>query len=152
MTDIERVVNLIDWMVFTKKITSRRQLSEKMGYKESYLSQILNGKVPVTEKFLKKLSITGDGVNFNWLLNGEGEMLTSSDLKQQIENDTITIPKEVWSVIKSQADSLRIRDESLQSKDNQIDELIKLIKQQMEEVKKINVQKEENAISAAVGL
>ena len=143
MSDIERVMKLIDWLIFTKKVISRRQLSEIMGYKESYLSQILNGKVPVTEKFLKKLSIVDSSVNLNWLLTGEGEMLTTPSAIQAQPNDgdVITIPKEVWGVIKSQADSL-------QSRDKQIDDLIRLLREQMDEAKRGHVRREDNAGSA----
>ena len=137
--------------VFAKsKEKSVRAFEIKAGLTIGYINAI---RVSIQPDKLKSIALCYPDLNTGWLMTGEGEILKNTEHKEPtVENDTITIPKEVWSVIKSQADSLRIRDESLQSKDNQIDELIKLIKQQMEEVKKINVQKEENAISAAVGL
>ena len=46
MLDIERVIKVVDWLIFEKIVTSRKDLALKMGYTESSMSQILNQKVP----------------------------------------------------------------------------------------------------------
>lgn len=53
MLDIERVIKVIDWLIFEKIVTSRKDLALKMGYTESSMSQILNQKVPLSERFIK---------------------------------------------------------------------------------------------------
>lgn len=75
MLDIERVIKVVDWLIFEKIVTSRKDLALKMGYTESSMSQILNQKVPLSERFIKKLSILDERIDFNWILDGEGDML-----------------------------------------------------------------------------
>ena len=75
MTDIERVVKCVDWLVFQRKVKSRRDLADNMGYTESSVSQILNKKVALSERFIKKLSKVDGAISEVWLLTGEGEML-----------------------------------------------------------------------------
>ena len=57
-------------------------------------------------------------------------------------NSQMTVPKDVWSVIKKQAESLSARD-------RQIDELMGLLKEQIQENKKMLARQEDNATSAA---
>lgn len=75
MLDIKRVIKVVDWLIFEKIVTSRKDLALKMGYTESSMSQILNQKVPLSERFIKKLSILDERIDFNWILDGEGDML-----------------------------------------------------------------------------
>lgn len=59
------------------------------------------------------------------------------------ENE-VTIPKSVWNIIQQQAESLATRDK-------QIDELMGMLKEQIQESKKMIARTEEDAASAAVG-
>ncbi len=79
MSDIERIISVVDWLIYKKKVRSRRELAEKMGYTESSMSQILNGKVSLSEKFIKKLSIMDLDINVEWIRTGEGEMIKSKN-------------------------------------------------------------------------
>ncbi len=81
--DIKRVTKAIDWLIFDNKIKNKRELAEKLNYTESSFSQIINGKVKLSERFVKKLANFDDRININWLLTGEGEML---------KNQTSTTP------------------------------------------------------------
>ena len=89
MTEIQRVKKVVDWLIFQEKIKSRKELAEKMGYTESSMSQILNEKVPLSEKFIKKLSIMDDSINEDWLLAEKGEMLKNSQQMKDMSNSTI---------------------------------------------------------------
>lgn len=81
---LERVKTLIDWLIFEKTIKNRRELAEKMGYTESSLSQILNGKVKLSEKFIKKLSDTAENINQHWILTGKGKMIIGDRLEEPV--------------------------------------------------------------------
>ena len=77
--------------------------------------------------------------NFVWLQSGEGEMFLSNNLNS--EDSGVAVPKDVWEIIKQQAESLSARDK-------QIDELMEMLKEQIQENKKINARREGNASSA----
>jgi len=69
MTDLERVIKTIDLLIFNDIVKNKRELAEKLGYTESSISQIVNGKVPLSNRFLKKLSILATDRNNNLLSN-----------------------------------------------------------------------------------
>jgi transcriptional regulator with XRE-family HTH domain len=79
---VERVKTLIDWLIFEKAIKNRRELALKMGYTESSLSQILNEKVKLSDKFIKKLSEIDENINQDWILRGEGEMIFKDNVSE----------------------------------------------------------------------
>lgn len=75
MTEIERVTKVVDWLIFEKIVDSRRDLAEKLGYTESSLSQIINGKVNLSDRFIKKLSNLDSRINKEWINSGEDSMI-----------------------------------------------------------------------------
>jgi transcriptional regulator with XRE-family HTH domain len=74
-TVLERVKKVIRWLVAQGYAASQRELAQLMGYKESSLSQILNARVPVSGKFLNRLSAIDRRVSLEWLTTGQGSML-----------------------------------------------------------------------------
>ena len=140
MTETQRVKKVINWLVFMEYAENERELAEKLGYTKSSFSQIVNGKVPLSERFVQKLASVDRNINEVWIMTGEGNMLNSVEAGTSV----ITIPANVWEVIQTQA-------ESLKSKDKQIDELVALLKQQIAEGKKMPAQQGGNATSAVAG-
>lgn len=67
-------------------------------------------------------------------------MFLSNNLNS--EDSGVTVSSDVWKIIKQQAESLSARDK-------QIDELMEMLKEQIQENKKINARREENVGSAA---
>ena len=126
MTETQRVKKVINWLVFMEYAENERELAEKLGYTKSSFSQIVNGKVPLSERFVQKLASVDRNINEVWIMTGEGNMLNSVEAGTSV----VTIPANVWEVIQTQA-------ESLKSKDKQIDELVALLKQQIAEGKKM---------------
>mgnify|MGYP001130551235 FL=1 len=131
---------MINWLVFMEYAENERELAEKLGYTKSSFSQIVNGKVPLSERFVQKLASVDRNINEVWIMTGEGNMLNSVEAGTSV----VTIPANVWEVIQTQA-------ESLKSKDKQIDELVALLKQQIAEGKKMPAQQGGNATSAVAG-
>lgn len=140
MTETQRVKKVINWLVFMEYAENERELAEKLGYTKSSFSQIVNGKVPLSERFVQKLASVDRNINEVWIMTGEGNMLNSVEAGTSV----VTIPANVWEVIQTQA-------ESLKSKDKQIDELVALLKQQIAEGKKTPAQQGGNATSAVAG-
>ena len=140
MTETQRVKKVINWLVFMEYAENERELAEKLGYTKSSFSQIVNGKVPLSERFVQKLASVDRNINEVWIMTGEGNMLNSVEAGTSV----VTIPANVWEVIQTQA-------ESLKSKDKKIDELVALLKQQIAEGKKMPAQQGGNATSAVAG-
>lgn len=88
MSKLERVIKTVDLLIYKGKVENRRDLAEKLGYTESSLSQILNGKVTLSDKFIKKLSILNDNSDPNDIISGYKE-------KSTCENDNIVSEPEV---------------------------------------------------------
>lgn len=140
MTETQRVKKVINWLVYMEYAENERELAEKLGYTKSSFSQIVNGKVPLSERFVQKLASVDRNINEVWIMTGEGNMLNSVEAGTSV----VTIPANVWEVIQTQA-------ESLKSKDKQIDELVALLKQQIAEGKKMPAQQGGNVTSAVAG-
>lgn len=119
---------------------NERDLAEKLGYTKSSFSQIMNGKVALSDKFVKKLCSANENINEVWIMSGDGDMLKSEVAGANV----ITIPANVWEVIRTQA-------ESLKSRDKQIEELVAILKQQLAEVKKTPAQQGGDVTSVVAG-
>ena len=90
MSDLQRIIKCIDWLIFERKVKSRRDLAEKMDYTESSMSQILNAKVSLSSRFIKKLSKIDPDISESWLMSGKGEMLKNNEQNvNDIANSTV---------------------------------------------------------------
>lgn len=140
MAEIQRIKKVVNWLIFMEYVENERELSEKLGYTKSSFSQIINGRVPLSDKFVKKLCSIDENINEVWIIEGTGTML-----KNAVEGEAVvTVPTKVWEVIQAQAESLKNRDK-------QIDELIGMLKQHIAESKKIPAQQDGGATSAVAG-
>ena len=75
MIDNKRIKNIVYFLISQGFIESQEDLSLKLGYSPSVVSQMINGKKPLTNKFISKLVDTFQKVNKDYLLTGEGSML-----------------------------------------------------------------------------
>ena len=144
MNEVQRIRKAINWLLFKGVAENDRELAEILGYTKSSFSQIVNGRVPLSDKFVKKLCRFDDNINEVWILTGEGEMFKSGSENNLNSENSVTIQKDVWNVLQQQAASLA-------SKDKQIDELMSLLKEQIAANKKAAVRQEDDVASAAVG-
>lgn len=105
------------------------EFSRLTDINQSNMSSMLNGKRKIGDAIINKIVLSFD-INKDWLLTGEGEMkkesnsIVSEPMVSYGEKGSIkeiTIPLDVWEVIKMQA-------KSLEKRDSQIDELISLLK------------------------
>ena len=135
----------MNWLIFQEIVESETDLARTLGYQKSSFSQIVNGKVPLSEKFVKRLCALDENINDVWILTGEGNMLkTASVDNPNGQNDMVSIPRSVWAVIEAQSSSLTARD-------RQIDDLISLLRTQITEKEKTVARRDDAATSAAVG-
>lgn len=72
MEQEKRIKKAINWLIYQELAENERDLSERLGYTKSSFSQIVNGKVPLSEKFVGKLCSLDENLNSVWILTGEG--------------------------------------------------------------------------------
>lgn len=140
MTENQRIKKAINWLIFQGVAESEKELADLLGYTKSSFSQIVNGKVPLSEKFVKKLCGLDENINEVWILREEGDLFKNSPNGLQ----TVEISREAWRIIQLQAESLAARDK-------QIEELIGLLKEQLREQKKTVAPTDEAVTSAVAG-
>lgn len=70
---------VITWMILQDKVSSNREMAQQMGYNPSAFSQIVNGRVPMSDKFLGKLAEFEPQINIEWVKTGKGSMIKSHD-------------------------------------------------------------------------
>ena len=149
MTDLERVIKIVDWLIFEKVVKSRRELAEVLGYTESSMSQILNGKVTLSERFIKKLSTIDDRINEDWIRHESGNMLKTTQVITNesgvlINGDNTNSPIDNRHYYSDSPDVLRaqieILDERIKEKDAQIKEKDAQIKEKDAQIKEKDAQ------------
>lgn len=141
MSNLKRIKKVINWLIYKEIGESEKEIAERLGYTKSSFSQIVNGKVPLSDKFISKLCSLDENINLVGVQSGEGEMFLEHNLNSEQD---VTIPASVWSVIQRQA-------QSLSSRDRQIEDLIALLKEQVQENKKISARQDALATSAVAG-
>ena len=141
MSNLKRIKKVINWLIYKEIGESEKEIAERLGYTKSSFSQIVNGKVPLSDKFISRLCSLDENINLVWVQSGEGEMFIEHNLNSEQD---VTIPASVWSVIQRQA-------QSLSSRDRQIEDLIAMLKEQVQENKKISARQDALATSAVVG-
>ena len=77
--DLHRLKKVVKWLIFSGFGENEKELAELLGYTKSSFSQILNGKVPLSDKFLDKICSLDNNINKVWILENKGEMLKSSN-------------------------------------------------------------------------
>lgn len=82
MTDLERVDEVVQYLIFHKFGKNEKEIAIALDYSSNYFSQIKNNHQKLSDKFLKKLCSLDENINFDWVKFGTGEMLTS-----KVENE-----------------------------------------------------------------
>lgn len=78
LTDLQRLKKVVKWLIFCDFGDNEKELAEILGYKKSSFSQILNGKVPISDKFIDKIISLDKNINKVWIKDGIGEMFNTS--------------------------------------------------------------------------
>lgn len=92
MTDYERLSEIVRSIKFQYKLT-QREVAMKIGLKSAtYLSDVLNGRHPVSEQISDSLIEAFPEYSKDWLLTGEGSMLLAKEPKA---NATMVNPSDI---------------------------------------------------------
>ena len=106
---LDRLGEMIDWMLYHNVVASRRDLALRMNYTESTLSCVVNGKQPISPKFLTALSQIDARLNVDWIETGRGDMV--------VEEAAASVPNtaEALEAIRLQQENIRMLQEQLTS-------------------------------------
>lgn len=135
--DLHRIKAIVRRAVADGLAQNQRGVAEVLGYTESGLSQILNGKVPVSRSFIKKIYDLYPNINEEWLLNGVGEMFTTSvngsgnviqaGIVEGNNTQNADCAEQLKMALNEMAEQRKVNCAIIQKKDEQIDRLLSII-------------------------
>lgn len=114
MSSLDRVIEVIFKLKKLGAIKKQDDIAEKTGYNKSSISEILNGKVPLSDKFIQIFAAKYN-VNEIWIYTGEGEVFNNSKPSEPDEN-----PKSSDELVKTLEILLKMKDETIKMKDSEI--------------------------------
>lgn len=150
MNVYSRLRKVVNWLIFNDLVESQNDLAARLGYSSSYMSQVMSSAKVVSESFIGKVCSLDKNLSSTWVLTGEGNMFLNNPFSEFSEvsgspdpssHSEVVVDASVWAVVKAQAESLAARD-------RQVDELISMLRSQIEDLKKVDAQTGGRAISA----
>lgn len=87
MTKIERVKRVCKYLIYKDFAGNDTELAVLLGYTKSSFSQIINEKVPLSEKFIDKLCSVDININKVWIDNGYENMLKDQSKEFNIASE-----------------------------------------------------------------
>ena len=138
-----RLKKVINWLIFQEIAENERALADLLGYTKSSFSQIVNGKVPLSDKFIKNLCALDENINDVWIKTGDGGLFKNDkNISQKVYGDNNQVAgrdinlssqdvgKLVDTVSKQQATISELLLEQMKAnnkRDEQIDRLLSLL-------------------------
>ncbi len=94
----QRLKKAINWLIFQEIAVNETALAELLGYTKSSFSQIVNGKVPLSDRFVKALCSLDDSINEVWVKTGEGHLFKKDiNISQTVDNNSGVITNNIGS-------------------------------------------------------
>ncbi len=132
---LDRLAEMIDWLLYNNIVASRRELAKRMQYQESTLSLVVNGKQPISSKFLTALAGVDKRLNVDWIEKGDGEMIF------EVDDESAAPSKEEIEILSRQQDFV-------QKAQDQLSEAFKLGNVEIILAQQAIVQKESDTLDA----
>lgn len=85
----QRLNQIIQTLKAQRKIHSASDFARTIGIDKADLSRMVNGKQPITQRFVGVISTYFPEIDENWFLTGEGEMLKNTSAVA--ENHSVSI-------------------------------------------------------------
>ncbi len=128
MTRSERIKAVYEYLRYKQAIRTQKEFAQMIDMNATNLSSAMNGKEDyLTDKLFQKVHAATDGIfRLEWLLSGEGEMLSTIDNSRTIVNNTGIANNGDNAIVNPPAPSKELDTmlEMLKMKDAQIGELI----------------------------
>ena len=93
MDRLERVKRVVKWLISEGIVKSQNDLANLMGYNDSSVSQIMTGRVKLSNKFVSRLAQVNSKINIKYFEEEEEPMLVDNTNNNVKTNESITIQK-----------------------------------------------------------
>ena len=114
MTKIDRVKKVCKWLIFYGFAENDKELAEKLGYSKSSFSQIMNEKVPLSNKFIDNLCSANKNLNKIWIEKSEGSLFTEEENDKHINYKNLAEARqEIIDGLKYKIENLEIENRKL---------------------------------------
>ncbi len=104
--------NIISAIKFSENL-KQVEIAEKIGVKNTYLSDVINGRAPLSELFTDKL-VTAFSVNKEYLNTGEGEMFLGETKKNE-SKEIVSMSREVFDQITRLTETVLSQQRTIES-------------------------------------
>ena len=128
----QRFTNAVNFLLDSGKALSKGQISEKLSFKRSTFSELLNNRSNVSAE---TIAVFCDeyGVNSDWLLTGKGDMFKKDGLVQKAHNNvSSTITQQ--QTINNTEDCQQLKEENkrlVQENSSLKDKIIQLMEEKI---------------------
>lgn len=78
---LQRVKKVCKYLIYKDYANNDTELASLLGYTKSSLSQILNGRVPISDKFIDMLCSIDENINKVWIYSDQGTMLINEKME-----------------------------------------------------------------------
>ena len=129
--ELKNIISAIKFRESLKQV----EIAGKIGVKNTYLSDVINGRAPLSELFTDKL-VTAFSVNKEYLNTGNGEMFLGETKKNE-NKEMVSMSREVFDQITRLTETVLSQQRTIES--------------MQEEHKKMLARMDNVAISAAAG-
>lgn len=129
--ELKNIISAIKFRESLKQV----EIAEKIGVKNTYLSDVINGRAPLSELFTDKLA-TAFSVNKEYLNTGNGEMFLGETKKSE-NKEMVSMSREVFDQITRLTETVLSQQRTIES--------------MQEEHKKMLARMDNVVISAVVG-
>ena len=84
---------MVKWLISEGIVKSQNDLANLMGYNDSSVSQIMTGRVKLSNKFVSRLAQVNSKINIKYFEEEEEPMLVDNTNNNVKTNESITIQK-----------------------------------------------------------
>lgn len=118
-----RLKKIIKEVYHTTPLEFSSKYDDKKGQKTYNILKEING---ISNKMLDEILTAYPEINKVWLLTGEGEMLLSNNPKicNEEKSDNITLSREVFDLIKNQAEAILSQQKTIENLASKVKESI----------------------------
>lgn len=128
----ERAKEVLKWLMYIKNVSSQKEMANLLGYSQTILSSALTGKLPMSDKLVKRICEMDDRINLDWVMNNEGEMLhtekNQNNESSSICNDTTVANEAISNLVQTLASENKRMEKEIQKNLENLREAKELIK------------------------